>query len=812
MRTIRLIGIIFIVSMLAAARAGADAGGGCVPDTWRPVSMTGGSAWLGHNMVWTGSTLVVWGHNLSSGVPPDGRYDPATDRWSPISTIGAPPMSDTVTLVWTGREVLVWDAPNGTGGRYDPVTDSWSAMSTVGAPSQRDRTVVVQAGAELVVWGGFSLTFEALNDGARYDPLSDTWRPMTTVGAPLGRGEHVAVGTDREVIVWGGYPKYGPELRDGGRYDLATDTWTPTSLTSAPDPRYGASAVWTGSEMIVWGGYGFGKYLNSGGRYDPARDTWTRTSTGVNSPQGRRLALLLWTGHEMIVLGGLLDNAGQPVGPGARYNPVFDTWAPLSTAGAPAVPWMARGVWTGREVLVLGGYDAGRYCASACDPAATWYRDRDGDGYGDPLSPLDFCPPAGGYVDNALDCDDADATRHPGAAEICNRLDDDCNGLIDDGPPALDRDGDTVADACDNCPGVANRDQFDSDEDGLGDACDPCPLSPLNDQDGDGVCEGTDNCPIVANPDQADTDHDGLGDLCDNCPTVSNQGQADGDADGVGDACDNCPSLFNQSQADDDHDGIVCDNCPATYNPDQADSNGDGSGDACQPSLALSPIRSAGSGILRVSAVAKDPQGELLHGSVEFLALVRKDVTLGDIGYTNDCALGYEPDGVPGAGIGFAYGSVGSPMLVDLAATLACGDGVQDYQLSARACDDPRASFSAALFLTGVPLPASGCLRPFGASTGGRAMNILEVTPDRARLSFPEITESYRRPFTSSIPRIVLIPALTMGKTYTLRITVTDGNTVPISAETDFVYHGERWLLTSGQVRLPRPTQAEPAR
>ena len=91
-------------------------------------------------------------------------------------------------------------------------------------------------------------------------------------------------------------------------------------------------------------------------------------------------------------------------------------------------------------------------------------------------------------------------------------------------------------------------------------------------------------------------------------------------------------------------------------------------------------------------------------------------------------------------------------------------------------------------------------------------MKILEVTPDRARLLFTEITESYRKPFSGSIPRIVLIPALTMGKTYTLRITVTDGNTVPISAETDFVYHGERWLVTSGQVRLPRLTQAEPAR
>lgn len=37
-----------------------------------------------------------------------------------------------------------------------------------------------------------------------------------------------------------------------------------------------------------------------------------------------------------------------------------------------------------------------------------------------------------GYVADASDCDDTLEQVHPGAAEVCNILDDDCNGLVDD--------------------------------------------------------------------------------------------------------------------------------------------------------------------------------------------------------------------------------------------------------------------------------------------------------------------------------------------------------------------------------------------
>jgi MYXO-CTERM domain-containing protein len=60
-------------------------------------------------------------------------------------------------------------------------------------------------------------------------------------------------------------------------------------------------------------------------------------------------------------------------------------------------------------------------------------RDADGDGYGDSADAVVTpCVPALGYVQNALDCDDTNPLIHPGAAEVCDGVDQNCNGIPDD--------------------------------------------------------------------------------------------------------------------------------------------------------------------------------------------------------------------------------------------------------------------------------------------------------------------------------------------------------------------------------------------
>jgi len=69
----------------------------------------------------------------------------------------------------------------------------------------------------------------------------------------------------------------------------------------------------------------------------------------------------------------------------------------------------------------------------ACE-LITSYRDVDGDGYGNNAVSSLACSLPAGFVTNNLDCNDADAAIHPGAPDaLCNGVDNNCNGQVDEG-------------------------------------------------------------------------------------------------------------------------------------------------------------------------------------------------------------------------------------------------------------------------------------------------------------------------------------------------------------------------------------------
>ncbi|MFD1014777.1 collagen-binding domain-containing protein [Winogradskyella rapida] len=173
------------------------------------------------------------------------------------------------------------------------------------------------------------------------------------------------------------------------------------------------------------------------------------------------------------------------------------------------------------------------------------------------------------------------------AEEICDGIDNNGDGLIDEG--FADTDGDGIADCVDNCPETPNPDQLDTNANGIGDACETSEVEE--------ICDGIDNNGDgLIDEGFADTDGDGIADCVDNCPETPNPDQLDTNANGIGDACEtpeveeicdgidnNGDGLIDEGFDDIDADGVAdcVDNCIYTYNPDQADLDGDGLGDAC---------------------------------------------------------------------------------------------------------------------------------------------------------------------------------------------------------------------------------------
>ncbi|HEV8590310.1 MAG TPA: kelch repeat-containing protein [Pyrinomonadaceae bacterium] len=330
------------------------------------------------------------------------------------------------------------------------------------------------------------------------------------------------------------------------------------------------------------------------------------------------------------------------------------------------------------------------------DVTATFYSDADNDAYGNPNVSIHACSPPAGYVSDNTDCDDNDPGISPAAAEICDGIDNNCNNQTDEGFPDTDGDGqvdcldsdddnDGTSDedelacgsnpqnatsTCEVCDGVDNdldgpvdEGFADTDTDGQADCVDTdddndgvsdtaeiaCGSNPQNAASTCEACDGVDN-DLDGSIDEGftDTDTDGQADCvdtdddndgasdaaeiacdsnpqnatstCEVCDGVDNdldgpvdEGFTDTDSDGQADcvdadddndgqldsdeiACGSNPLLGsskspdndNDNRADcidgdDDNDGVndAQDNCPFKSNSDQTDTNHDGVGDAC---------------------------------------------------------------------------------------------------------------------------------------------------------------------------------------------------------------------------------------
>ena len=275
-------------------------------------------------------------------------------------------------------------------------------------------------------------------------------------------------------------------------------------------------------------------------------------------------------------------------------------WAPQQSL-APLIGLDAAATW--QFVIndtVPGGGGAPMLTALVLDVAMSGGADADGDG--DPL---------------CADCDDADPLVGTFAGELCDGVDNDCDGVVDLG---FDADGDGVSDCgtglptddCDDadplvypaapevcdgldndCDGSPGIDEVDSDGDGALDCAD-CGLTNMFVYPGAAeICDGLDSdCDGVLPPTEADADGDLVpicaGDCDDTAVTIW---------PGAPELCngvdDNCSGDALDEQSDVDGDGspacalgvaVDCDDDNASVYPGAAEIPGNGVDEDCDGS------------------------------------------------------------------------------------------------------------------------------------------------------------------------------------------------------------------------------------
>jgi|GEM_PF-1069251 hypothetical protein len=302
---------------------------------------------------------------------------------------------------------------------------------------------------------------------------------------------------------------------------------------------------------------------------------------------------------------------------------------------------------------------------SDASDTGTWYFDTDGDGYGNAEVSVVACDMPSGYVDNAEDCDDADVSAYPGATEVCDSVDNDCDGETDEEATDVatwyaDADMDGYGDAsdsveaCDEPSGYVEdaTDCDDTDSTVYPDATEFCDTQD-NDCDGDVDEDATSVF-------YGDADGDSYGDasvVSYECPESVEDGYVGNDTD-----CDDTNAEINPGMdeacngIDDDCDGDVDEDVMSVF---YADADGDGYGDSVTSETSCE----ASSGYVSDATDCDDADSSAYPGADEYCDAI-----------DNDCD-----------------GSVDESDALDVSTwyTDADGDGYGNTAYTTDACDQP---------------------------------------------------------------------------------------------------------------------------
>ena len=239
----------------------------------------------------------------------------------------------------------------------------------------------------------------------------------------IATGGNFSLALDSTGAAWGWGQNSSGQLGDG----TTTQRTSPVRMPGLDDALalsaglFHTLALRPGCPVWAWG-------MNSSGQLGDG------TLTNRLTPTQAQLLNIYFYDLEGDGYGGDLlpsEEACEPPGPEYVENPQdCDDFDPAINPGAEEV---------------CDGLD--NNCNGSIDEAggsSTWYRDSDGDGFGNASVSTVACVQPSGYVSSSSDCDDSKASVKPGATEVCDGLDNNCNGVIDDGvsKPTWYRDSD----------------------------------------------------------------------------------------------------------------------------------------------------------------------------------------------------------------------------------------------------------------------------------------------------------------------------------------------------------------------------------
>lgn len=588
---------------------------GIVDDgTWTKLTDFGGVArYNAVAFVINGKGYVGTGRDASNNYKKDfWEYDPSTGAWTQKANFGGTKRFKaagfaigTKGYIGTGYDVNgslrndFWE--------YDLATNTWSQKADFGGTGRAYAVGFAINGKGYMGTGGDFLAHH--NDFWEYDPTTNSWTQKANVGDTL-REAAVAFTIGGKGYIGTGDNSSGYK-KDFWEYDAASDTWT--QKTDFPGTaRQAATGFSIGDKGYLGTGWDGTSLHTDFWQYNPATDTWTQKENFPGTERAYAVGFNIGnTGY--VATGGGVGTAFKDFysyDPPTTGDVVVYADADSDGYGDASVSQVVTNcnipqgyvldstdcddsnssIHPGAADLCNGIDDN---CDGVIDPVTDYYVDADNDGYGDANNSVSSCTPVNGYVTDNTDCDDNDAAINPGVTEICNNLDDNCNGSIDEGVLTTyyaDADGDEYGDANESvssCTPIAGYVTDNTDCDDNDAAINPAATEACNGIDDN--CNGSIDDGLVFTTYYADADQDSFGDASNSvssCAPVS--GYVEDNTD-----CNDNNAAINPSATevcnylDDNCDGNIDEGLQTTY---YADVDGDSYGDANNSVSSCAPV------------------------------------------------------------------------------------------------------------------------------------------------------------------------------------------------------------------------------